>query len=111
MGGVTTERPATVEAGYPLLGEDARDGDRGSRRRDDRREPRLERSPAHSLGWGKSGGWRPLAKRLRPAAWAPPEADRRVPDPVRWSGLSAGARLRRGLAGFRCAAGGRHIGC
>jgi hypothetical protein len=28
----------------------------------------------------------------------------RAPDPVRWSGLSAGARLRRGLAGFRCAA-------
>jgi len=26
------------------------------------------------------------------------------PDPVRWSGLSAGARLRSGLAGFRCAA-------
>ncbi len=26
------------------------------------------------------------------------------PDPVRWSGLSAGARLRRRLAGFRCAA-------
>jgi len=26
------------------------------------------------------------------------------PDPVPWSGLSAGAGLRRGLAGFRCAA-------
>ena len=60
---------ATVEAGYWVLGEDARDGDRGSRRRDGRRGPRSERSPAHSSGWGKSGGWRPLAKRLRPAAW------------------------------------------
>jgi hypothetical protein len=27
-----------------------------------------------------------------------------APIPGRWSGLSAGARLRRGLAGFRCAA-------
>jgi hypothetical protein len=30
--------------------------------------------------------------------------DRARPDPVRCSGLSAGASLRRGLAGFRCAA-------
>jgi hypothetical protein len=36
---------------------------------DGRRGPRLERSPAHSSGWGSPAAGRPLAKRLRPAAW------------------------------------------
>jgi hypothetical protein len=57
--------------------EDARDGDRGSRRRDGRRGPRLERSPAHSSGWGKSGGWQAAREATQTGGVAPPEADGR----------------------------------
>jgi hypothetical protein len=97
MGGVTTGRPATVEAGCPVLGEDARDGDRGSRRRDDRRGPDWnEARPAARAGVSPAAGDRSRSdsdRRRGPtgSGWKGPRS-RPVVRPERRSQAAARAR-------------------
>ena len=63
-------RTRATGAGCWVLGEDARDGDRGSQRRGWPAGTQIGTKPGRQLGPGVSpAAGRPLAKRLRPAAW------------------------------------------